>query len=162
MTGWIGERVRDPALRDAYLQLADLASWSDWAPLEDALPWAPREPGAYLLREPGDQRIVHVGMAGERAGRGRPQGLYGRLSELVSGHAAVSGFAEAALDRALADPEWVGEQAHRPPRRARRWAGDAILRLAPEVSWAARPERADALLLAERAALVLRPHGLWT
>ena len=162
MTGWIGERVRDPALLDAYLEVADLASWSDWAPLEEALPWAPREPGVYLLREPGDQRVVHVGMAGERAGRGRAQGLHGRLAELLGGHAAVSGFAEAALDRALADPRWVSEQARRPPRRTRRWAADAIHRLAPEVSWATRPERADAVLLAERASLVLRPHGLWT
>ena len=159
---WIGERVHDPGLLDAYVEVADLASWSDWAPLVEAVPWAPREPGVFLLREPATQQVVHVGMAGERAGGGgRPQGLYGRLTELCSGHAAVGGFAEAALDRALADPDWVSAQVQAGPRRARRWAADAIRRLEPDVSWAERPERADAKLLADRVELLLRPHGLW-
>lgn len=167
MSTWIGERVRDPALVDAYVEVADLASWSDWQPFDEALPWAPRDPGVYLFREPATQRIVHVGMAGERAGGGgRPQGLYGRLSSFRSGHAAVGGFGEAALDRALADPEWLEQRLTLlradGPRRARLWAADAIRRLAPEVSWAARPERADAKLLEDQVLLVLRPSGLWT
>jgi hypothetical protein len=161
VSAWIGDRIGDPALHDAYLEVADLASWSDWQPLEEALPWAPRDPGVYLFREPGTQRIVHVGMAGERAGGGRPQGLYGRLSDFRGGHSSVGGFTEAALDRALADRAWVAQQSSRAPRRTRQWGADAVRRLAPEVSWAARPERADARLLQDQVLLVLRPHGLW-
>lgn len=167
MSGWIGDRVRDPVLLDAYAEVADLASWSDWQPFEEALPWAPRDPGVYLFREPRTQRIVHAGMAGERAGGGgRPQGLYGRLSAYRTGHSAVGGFGEAALDRALADAGWLEQQLVRlraeGPRRARLWAADAIRRLAPEVSWAARPERADAKHLEDQVLRVLRPSGLWT
>lgn len=161
MNDWIGERVRDPALRDAYLELADLASWSDWQAFDDRIDWVPREPGVYLFRLPDDQRIVHAGMAGERAAAGRPQGLRGRLAAYLSGHDAVGGFGEAALDRALADQAWVAGQAARGPRRARRWAADAIVRLGVEVSWAERPERADAQHLLEQVRAALRPHGLW-
>ena len=77
----------------------------------------------------------------------------------------MSGFGEAALDRALADPGWVEGQLARPgadgPRRARRWAADAIAWLAPEVSWAACQERADARHLESEVELLLRPYGLW-
>ena len=161
---WIGERVRDDVLRDAYAAVADLAEWSEWLPLATALEVAPREPGVYLFREPDSQLITYVGMAGERAGSGRAQGLHGRLSVYRTGHGPVSGFAEAALDRALADPAWVEEQVRRlrpeGPRRARRWAADAVEHLAPEVSWARCHERPDALLLESQVDLLLRPHGV--
>ena len=45
---WTGERVRDPELVEAYAAVEDLASWSPWMPLADAVPVAPREPGVYL------------------------------------------------------------------------------------------------------------------
>ena len=82
-----------------------------------------------------------------------------------TGHGAVSGFGEAALDRALADPAWIERQQARlgadGPRRARQWAADGIARLAPEVSWATCYERADARHLASEVELLLRPYGLW-
>ncbi|WP_134742321.1 hypothetical protein [Nocardioides sp. 503] len=163
---WVGERVRDAALVDAYLGVEDAASWSEWLPFGEAVPWAPREPGVYLLRDPASQLVVHVGMAGERAASGRPQGLYGRLSAYRTAQGAVGGFAEAALDRALADPDWVAGRLDdlrtHGPSRTRQWAAAAVAHAAPEVSWAVRPERADAKLLADQVELLLRPHGLWT
>jgi hypothetical protein len=94
---WLHATLYDAA-RAAYQEAADLAEWSAWLPFEDARRAAPREPGVYLLREPTGQ-IRYAGMAGERAGSGRPQGLYGRLSAYWSGKGAVSGFGEAALAR---------------------------------------------------------------
>ncbi len=109
---WLPATLYEAAARAAYQEAADLAEWSSWLPFEDACRAAPREPGVYLLREPTGQ-IRYAGMAGERAGSGRPQGLHGRLSVYWSGKAAVSGFGEAALDRAVADPDWVEQQLER-------------------------------------------------
>lgn len=162
---WIGENVRDQATRDTYWEVADLASWSEWATFPACLPSAPREPGVYLFRDPLTQQIVYVGMAGERAGGGTPKGLFGRLSVYKSGKGAVSGFGQAALDRALADASWLASQiadvqaGH--PKRTTVWAAEAIARLAPELSWAVRPERHDARLLEDTVVGLLRPHGLW-
>ena len=97
--GW-----QDPARREAYAEVDALADWSEWMTFDVARHGAPREPGVYLLREPLSQTIRYAGMAGERAGGGRPQGLRGRLAGYGAGSGAVSGFGEAALDRALADP----------------------------------------------------------
>src|SRR4051794_28205241 len=88
--------------------LTTLADWSAWLPWTGARATAPRLPGVYLFRVEG--RIVYCGKAGERAGRDgtrKPQGLWGRLGRYGSGKAATSGFGEAALDRALADPAFV-------------------------------------------------------
>jgi hypothetical protein len=104
-------------------------------------------------------------MAGERAGSGRPQGLYGRLSVYWTGKGAVSGFGEAALDRALADPNWVAQQLHalrtRGPKRAKDWARDAVLRLGLEVSWAVSADRTDAKYLEDQTVALLRQHDIW-
>ncbi|KRF36100.1 hypothetical protein [Nocardioides sp. Soil805] len=150
---------------EAYAEVEELAEWSGWAPFAEALPWAPRLPGVYLFREHDSHHVRYVGSAGERVGTGRPQGLYGRLSVHRTGSAPVSGFGEAALDRALADPAWVqdrldGLRAGR-AGRARDWAREAFVRLAPEVSWAACPERADARHLEGQVEALLRPFGLW-
>ena len=162
---WLHPYVREPALVNAYLEVADLAGWSGWAPFATALAHAPREPGVYLFREPEAGVIRYVGMAGERAGSGRPQGLYGRLNVYRTGKGAVSGFGEAALDRALADPEWIESQLvtlrTHGPRRAKDWARDAIARLEPEVSWAVCTDGQDARHLEGQVVLHLRPHGLW-
>ena len=113
-------------------RLAALTEWSEWRAYEEAVGDAPRLPGVYLFRAPSTGQVVYVGMAGERAGGGRPQGLRGRLSVYKSGKGAVSGFGEAALDRALADPVWVEQQLallrSNGPRRAKLWAADAIRR----------------------------------
>lgn len=162
---WIGDEVRDLDLREKYAEVEDLATWSDWLPFADAVAGAPREPGVYLFRDSTTHVIVYAGMAGERAGSGSPKGLYGRLSVYRTGKGAVSGFGEAALDRALGDRVWVEQQLNRlrqeGPRRAKLWAADAVARLAPEVSWAVRPERLDAKLLEDAVVALLRPWGLW-
>ena len=88
------------------------------------------------MREPLNGVIRYVGMAGERAGSGRQQGLFGRLSVYRTGKGAVSGFGEAALDRALADPGWVEQQLQdlrqNGPKRAKVWAREAVERLGLE------------------------------
>lgn len=95
--------------------LDSLAHWSPWMPLSDALSEAPRVPGVYLAREGKAGPVVYVGMAGERAGGKRPQGLRGRLAVYLTGKGLASGLGEAIFDRALADPAWVA----RAPRRSR-------------------------------------------
>lgn len=144
----------------------ELAEWSAWAPFADGVAHAPRLPGVYLLRLPVTQQIVYAGMAGERAGsRGRPMGLLGRLSVYRSGKGAVSGFGEAALDQALADPAWVEGQlaALRTdgPKRTKVWAKEAIERLSPEVSWATTSDARAARQLESEVVALLAPHGLW-
>mgnify|MGYP000047047082 FL=1 len=94
--------------------------WSDWTPLADASRSASQGPGVYVARV--RERIVYVGMVGERRGKG----IRGRLSVYARGRGAVSGLGEAVLDRALADPDWVAQQLHclreQGPRRAKAWA----------------------------------------
>ncbi|MFC5261772.1 hypothetical protein ACFPJ1_06590 [Kribbella qitaiheensis] len=163
--GWF-DTVYDPVLRECYAEVRDLAEWCPWMPFEDAIRSAPREPGVYLLREPMTGVIRYVGMAGERAGSGRPQGLYGRLTVYRSGKGAVSGFGEAALDRALADPEWIEQQLRdlrqNGPKRAQDWARDAVVRLGLEVSWSVTPDRDDARYLETQILTRLQTRGLWT
>lgn len=162
---WLHPDLRDPTLSDGYQDVRDLAGWSDWTPFPDALVAAPRDPGVYLFRDGGSGVIHYAGMAGERAGSGRPQGVSGRLRAYRTGQGAVSGYGEAALDRALADPAWVGAQLESlrrdGPRRAKEWARDAVLRLAPEVSWAVCADRDDARRLEDQVLLRLRPLGVW-
>jgi hypothetical protein len=119
----------------------------------------------YLFRDPASGEVCYVGMAGERAGSGRPAGLHGRLSVYRRGKGAVSGFGEAALDRALADPAWVRERLEhletRGPQRAKDWAAAAVERVAPDVAWAVCADRAEAGWLEGRVVELLRPFGLW-
>ncbi len=104
--------------RDAvYAEVDMLARWTDWAPFFDAARSIDRLPGVYSMRS--DNRIIYVGMAGERAGSGmsKPSGLRGRLARYTSGKAAASGFGEAALDRALADVAFRQAATRRSRRR---------------------------------------------
>ena len=161
---WVGE-ILDRALRDTYAEVQSKANWAPWRPFPAAIADAPRLPGVYLLREPTTQVIRYVGMAGERVGGGRAQGLRGRLTVYQSGKGAVSGFGEAALDRAFADPEWVEQQlAHlrtAGPQRAKQWAAAAISRLAPEISLATTADRTTARLLEDEVVALLREHDIW-
>lgn len=161
----MGEQILDSGTRQAYALVEAAADWSPWSPFLTGQTSAPRLPGVYLFREPGSQVIRYAGMAGERAGSGRPMGLHGRLSVYRTGKGAVSGFGEAALDRALADPHWIGVQLDRleneGPRRAKEWAADAILRLSPEVSWTIVTDGPSAKVLEGELVPLLRPHGLW-
>lgn len=151
----------DEARFAAYADLAELAQWSPWAPLAEALPEAPRAPGVFLLLEPGPRVVRHAAHAGERAGGGHPQGLYGGLRATLTGRAAISGFAEAALDRALADPDWVRARLEAGPARSRAWAAAAVRRLELDVAWTTCADGDEARWLAGRVAGLLRPHGLW-
>lgn len=163
---WIHDGVRDPALRGAYSAVRGVADWSPWVPMEMAMTGAPKEPGVYLLREALTGIVRHVGMAGNRAGSGRPQGLRGRLSAYRGGKGAVSGFGEAALDRALADEQWVESQLEhlrrRGPQRTRDWVRDAVARLDLEVSLATCADREDAAYLERQVLALLGTTGLWT
>lgn len=153
----------DEARLAAYAGLAELAEWTPWASLADALAEVPRSPGVYLLLEPGPRVVRHVGRAGERAGGGSPQGLHGRLRAYLTGSGPVSGFVEVALDRALADPAWVRARLVDPPRArpTRSWAAAAVHRLGLEVSWTTCADADDARWLESRVVELLRPHGLW-
>ena len=149
-------------------KLADLAEWSQWRSWDGARAYAPRLPGVYLFRVGG--ATVYVGMAGERAGLAgdrRPKGLWGRLGRYQSGRAAASGFGEAALDRALADPGFVRARLDHlealGPERTLAWAVAAIHWLAPEVCWAVTPTGLAARELELAVIDVLRAEGadLW-
>jgi hypothetical protein len=127
-----------------------LASWSEWMPFAEAALNAPRQPGVYLARTAS--AVVYVGMAAERRG----QGVRGRLTVYRRGRAAVSGLGEAAMDRALADPDWLRQRLAQveagAPARTRDWASAAIERAALQVRWATVPTGAEAKSL-ERAVL---------
>lgn len=144
----------------AYEAVDALAAWSSWAAFADVAAMAPQRPGVYQIRLPNGA-VVYVGMAGERRGRG----LRGRLSIYRRGRGAVSGFGEAALDRALADADFV--QAHLDairagaPSRASAWARDAIASFSPEVRWATCDTKEGALELEAACVELLRSHGIW-
>ncbi len=134
----------------AYNAVDELALWSEWAPFADAAPVAPTSPGIYQMRVP-DGTVVYVGMAGERKGKG----IRGRLAIYRHGRGAVSGFGEAALDRALADFTFIEDHldAIRGGRIARATvlARDAIAWIKVEIRWAVSDTAAEALVLEDEA-----------
>ncbi len=136
-----------------------LAPWSDLVPLAEAKQMAPRSPGVYLIYVGDPRSLVYVGMAGPRNGAG----LRGRLRVYTTGKGGISGFGEAALDRAFADPAWVAdrqaEAEHGEPRRAKEIAALAVTRLDAEVRWATTSTAEEARALEyEVAGLV---NGRW-
>jgi DNA-binding IclR family transcriptional regulator len=152
--------------RDAvYAEIDLIATWTKWLPFSEGARTIDRLPGVYSMRS-GD-RIVYVGMAGERAGRGssKPAGMRGRLARYTSGKAAASGFGEAALDRALADVDFVRQQLtaleQSEPRRTTEWAKDAIEWHRVELRWTVCTDADAARDLEEHIVLLLRPHGIW-
>lgn len=92
-------------------------------------------------------------------------GLARTNSVYWSGKGAASGSGEAALDRALADPDWVKQQLKRlrtpGPSRRRSEFATPCSRLNLEASWAVCADKTDALYLESRAEVLLRPNGLW-
>ncbi len=142
-----------------------MVAWSLWVPFEEALKTAPLLPGVYMAREGDDGPLVYVGMAGERAGGGRPQGLRGRLSVYLTGKGVVSGLGEAAMDRALADPEWLRERLTEvergEPKRAKEWGRMALSRAGLQVRWTTTADKASADALEQRILRALRDTGLW-
>jgi len=132
----------------------DEVEWSDWIPFSDALSLAPRVPGVYMAREGDAGEIVYIGMAGERSGGGKPQGIRGRLAIYASGKGLASGLGEAVFDRALADPEWVKarvvELDTTGPRRAKQWGIEAFARSDLHIRWTTTEDKAAAAALEDR------------
>lgn len=143
--------------------LAELGEWSPWVSFEDALSAAPRLPGVYIAREGRNGPIVYVGMAGERAGSGKPQGIRGRLRVYGSGKALTSGLGEAVADRAFGDVVWLGERLAEvekgEPRRAREWGRAAFVRADLYLRWAVTADRHSAEVLEREVGATL--VGLW-
>lgn len=146
---------------DAVCVLDELASWSPWVPFGEAATSAPRVPGVYAAREGATGPLIYIGMAGERRG----SGLRGRLTVYRSGKAMVSGLGEAVLDRALADPDWVGQRLEEiragQPRRAKHWGQAAFVRADLHLRWAQTVDRAAAVVLERACLAALRNHDLW-
>lgn len=138
-----------------------LAAWSAWVPLSEAVAAAPLLPGVYMAREGVGSAVVYVGMAGERRGRG----IRGRLTVYSRGKAVVSGLGEAAMDRALADPEWLrarlADVEAGQPERAAAWGRLALKRANLHLRWATVPDRAGALALESAVLAELSSAVLW-
>lgn len=158
--GQVVEEVPIQALTSTsgLLQLGGVR-WSDWFPLNIASATATTSPGVYAARTDGV--LVYVGMAGERRG----QGVRGRLRVYARGAGAVSGLGEAALDRALADREWLASRLHEvddgQPRRAKRWAAEALRRIPIELCWTQTSGADDARELERRILEELEDAELW-
>lgn len=146
-------------------RLDALANWSEWTPLAEALEVVPRLPGVYLAREGTKGPIVYVGMAGERAGSGRPAGLRGRLSVYLTGKGLASGLGEAIFDRALADAGWLRDRLAEVERgevmRAKEWGRAAVTRADLHVRWATRRDKASAAALEHLCLSALAGDDLW-
>lgn len=132
----------------------DDIEWSDWIPFAEALTHAPRVPGVYMAREGETGEIVYIGMAGERSGGGKPQGIRGRLAIYASGKGLASGLGEAVFDRALADPDWLKarlvELETTGPRRAKEWGIEAFARADLHIRWTTTDDKASAAALEDQ------------
>jgi hypothetical protein len=146
-----------------YAEIDRIATWTKWLPFSEGARTIDRLPGVYSMRS--GHRIVYVGMAGERAGSGKPSGMRGRLARYTSGKAAASGFGEAALDRALADVAFVRQQLtaleQGEHRRTTEWAKDAIAWHGVELRWTVCTDADAAKVLEDQIVRSLRPHGIW-
>jgi len=141
--------------------VAEFAAWSAWLPFDVAVAQAPRLPGVYLARRGAAGPLVYVGMAAERNGAG----LRGRLRVYRTGKGAVSGFGEAAFDRALGDPEWLrarlAELEGGTPSRAKVWAASALQRTDAWICWATTSDGLSASELEDEVIAALEPYDLW-
>src|SRR5438067_11525065 len=101
-----------------------------------------------MAREGVDGPIVYVGMAGGRAGSGKPQGFRGRLRVYASGKPLTSGLGEAVADRAFADSDWLRERLTEvdtgQPMRAVMWVRATFARANLHVRWTVTADRAAA------------------
>ncbi len=138
------------------------AAWSPWALFVDAAVLAPTSPGVYMFRSDG--RVIYVGVAGPRDGSGRkaPAVLRGRFAIYRGGR--VTGFGQAVLDAALADPEFVrarlGELDAGVAGRSVDWVRAAFRFFNPEVRWAILNSKAEALEAENRLVQLLGPFDL--
>jgi len=145
----------DPSPADA------LGEWSSWAAFFEVAKSAPTAPGVYMFRARATSDLVYVGMAGARNGKG----LRGRLDIYLRGRGAVSGFGEAALDRALSDVAWLTHRLEvlrtSEGTRAKEWAKAAIERADVDVRWCTTADAAAARTLEGRVLRSLATVPLW-
>lgn len=136
------------------------ADWMPWMPFEEACHSVPRQPGVYIARETAGD-IVYVGMAAERSGNG----MRGRLAMYATGRAGSSGLGEGALDRALADPEWMKERLSEAESgralRSKGLAKAAIQRAGLEIRWTVTSSGFAAGALEIRVIQSLTDFKLW-
>lgn len=146
-------------------EIEALAEWSSWVPFAEAVKVAPLLPGVYMAREGVEGPVVYVGMAGERAGSGRPQGLRGRLLVYARGKALTSGLGEAVADRAFADASWLrarlAEVEQGQPMRAVEWGRSALARADLHIRWAVAADKAEAVLLEQAVGRLIAIDQLW-
>jgi hypothetical protein len=160
-----GRHGRTDGVADTLSDIEGLGSWSNWMPFSEAFRSAPDQPGVYMVREGADGPVIYVGMGGERRDSRRPRGIRRRLSAYASGKGLVSGLGEAALDRALGDPEWLKErlteveQGH--PRRAKEWGRQAMMRADLHVRWLVCDDKAAAIRVETDCQRLLAGTGLW-
>lgn len=141
--------------------ISDLAEWTPWLPLTtETVNHAPTTAGVYLVKDV--TRLLYVGSAGERSGKG----LQGRLRKYTSGNAPHSGLGYHALERALNDPAWLRarlddlEAGHLQEVRA--WSRLSLTQPANfDVSWATAATEAQARILEHDALARLRGLSLW-
>lgn len=140
--------------------VAKLAAWSSWQPFTpEVIRQAPLVPGVYLFQQQG--RLVYVGRAGERSGKG----LRGRLTIYVSGRAPHSGLGNLALERALQDPQWLRSRLKEVESgttlTVQQWSRLAVERADLLVSWSTTETTEEGAAL-ERAVLdALSEEELW-
>ena len=140
--------------------VASLATWSPWQQFTpEVIRDSPQLPGVYLFQQAG--RLVYVGRAGERSGKG----LRGRLTIYVSGRAPHSGLGNLALGRALQDASWLRERLEEVETgttlTVQQWSRLAVERADLKISWSTTPTPSESVLR-ERAVLdALREEELW-
>lgn len=140
--------------------VATLGEWSAWEDFNpETVRTAPMAPGVYMFKQ--GSRLVYVGRAGERSGRG----LRGRLTIYVSGRAPHSGLGSLALERALQDALWLRERLQEVEAghmlTVRAWSRLAVERAELQVCWCTT-STAEAGVAMERAVLdALRDEDLW-
>ncbi len=134
-------------------------------PFQRAISEAPLLPGVYMAREGWGGPFVYVGMAGERAARGRPHGLRGRLRVYGTGKALTSGLGEAVADRAFADADWLRGRLHEVeqgrPMRAKEWGKATFDRANLYVCWTVTGDKVAAFALEKQCGRVLADAELW-
>lgn len=98
-----------------------------------------------MAREGEHGAVIYIGMAGERKGSGKGQGIQGRLNVYASGKGLASGLGEAVFDRALADPDWLSarlaELKSIGPLRAKHWGVEAFRRADLHIRWTTTTDR---------------------
>jgi hypothetical protein len=175
---WWGSRFPDrklahdynfamPQIPDLPSEIVGLADWAPWRPFTAAnVATVPPTPGVYIFRSrsgaiaaPGG--IVYVGRAAERKGKGVRE----RLRIYVSGRAPHSGLGNLALERALADADWLRAKLKRVEAgeviTVQDWARDAVSWADLEFSSVSTADGKSAVQLEGATIAALQTHGLW-